>query len=159
KLVWRSMPGHKLGFTFDGYRNQHDRLFSNKLGASYPEGAIQDSHTRRNRVSLDHEFTGVTPWFDLLESRLYYQDAKVEDHTLARYITGGQPTARSIDTGYFNKNTGFTSNASKQLGAHSIAYGLSVEKLESRRPWREDRTVLATGAHQITNKNRMADTD
>jgi len=159
KAIWRLSPSHKLGFTFDGYRAGHERVFNNKLGGSYPEGATQDSNTRRNRVSADHEFMGNTPWFDTLESRVYYQDSKVEDHTLARYITGGQPTARSIDTGFYNRSLGLTSNAVKQLGAHTLAYGASWKKTESSRPWREDRTVLSTGAHQITNKNRMADMD
>jgi hemoglobin/transferrin/lactoferrin receptor protein len=40
-----------------------------------------------------------------------------------------------------------------------LNYGISYEQQESRRPWREDRTVTKTGAHQITNKNRMADMD
>jgi hemoglobin/transferrin/lactoferrin receptor protein len=159
KLIWRVSPSHKLGFTADAYRNEHERMFNNKLGPSYPAGSTQDSRTHRNRFSVDHEFTGATSWFDMLETRVYVQDSKVEDHTLARYITGGQPTSRSIDTGFYNKSKGLTSNATKQLGAHTLAYGVSFEDLESRRPWREDRTVLATGAHQITNKNRMADMD
>jgi len=159
KMIWHASPAHKLGFTIDAYRAEHDRIFNNKLGTSYPQGATQDSNTRRNRFSVDHEFVGVTPWFDSLESRVYVQDAKVEDHTNARYITGNQPYIRNIDTGYFNKSFGLTSNAVKLLGAHTLAYGVTLEQQESRRPWREDRTVIATGAHQVTSKNRMVDMD
>lgn len=159
KLNWSLSGGQKLGFTIDSYRNQHDREYDNKQGTSYPEGATQNSETRRNRFSIDHEANNGG-WFDTLESRLYVQDAKVEDLTHARYITGGQPYVRDIATGYFNKSIGFASNASKELSATAqLAFGVSAETLETRRPWREDRTVIATGAHQITSKNRMADMD
>ncbi|UMR30657.1 TonB-dependent receptor [Massilia sp. MB5] len=158
KFVWNPLAGHKFGFTFDGYRNEHERNFVNKLSAMYPQGALQKSETRRNRVSIDHEMNGGS-WFDTLESRVYVQDAKVEDHTSARY-TFGSPAQRNIDTGYYNKSIGFASNASKQVSQQLLLnYGLSFENTESRRPWREDRTIVATGAHQITNKNRMADMD
>lgn len=156
KLAWVLAPGRKLGFTFDGFRAEHTRKFDNKLGASYPQGATQDSRTRRNRIALEHE-AAAGPW--LLESRAYVQDARVEDHTDAPYVLANQRYARSIDTGYFNKSKGIASSATRQFGADSIAFGASVEDQQSRRPWREDRTVLATGAHQVTNKNRMADMD
>ncbi|MGB9988778.1 TonB-dependent hemoglobin/transferrin/lactoferrin family receptor [Pseudoduganella rhizocola] len=159
KLNWSLSGGQKLGFTIDAYRNEHDREYNNKQGASYPEGATQHSETRRNRFSIDHEANNGG-WFDTLESRLYVQDAKVEDITHARYITGNQPYVRDITTGYFNKSIGFASNAGKELNAATqLAFGISAETLETRRPWREDRTVIATGAHQITSKNRMADMD
>jgi hemoglobin/transferrin/lactoferrin receptor protein len=156
KLAWRLAPGQKLGFTFDGFRAEHEREFDNKLSASYPQGAAQFSRTRRNRVSVEHE-AAAGPW--LLESRVYLQDARVEDHTSAPYVVVTQRYARSIDTAYFNKSKGLAANAARQFGADSIAFGATVEEQETRRPWREDRTVLATGAHQVTNKNRMADMD
>ncbi|WP_374584889.1 TonB-dependent receptor domain-containing protein [Pseudoduganella sp.] len=156
KLAWQLAPGHKLGFTFDGFRAEHTRVFNNKLGGSYPQGATQTSGTRRNRVSAEHE-ASVGPW--LVESRAYVQDARVEDHTDASYVLQNQRYARSIDTGYFNKSKGLAGNATRQFGAHSIAFGATLEDQEARRPWREDRTVLATGTHQVTNKNRMADMD
>ena len=156
KLAWRLAAGHKLGLTFDGFRAEHARTFNNKLGASYPEGAVQDSATRRNRLSAEHEMAAGT-W--LLESRAYVQDAKVEDHTAARYLLAGQRYARSIDTGFFNKSKGIAARATRQSGADSLSFGGTLEDQQSRRPWREDRTVLATGAHQVTSKNRMADMD
>jgi hemoglobin/transferrin/lactoferrin receptor protein len=159
KLAWSPWQGHTLVATIDAYRAQHRRRFDNKQGASYPEGAAQDSSTRRNRFSIDHRFAGTTPWFDTLESRVYVQDAEVLDATHARYITGNQPYLRDIATGFENDSAGFAANATKRFGAHGVTYGVSAEKVETRRPWREDRTVIATGAHQIMNKNRMADTD
>jgi hemoglobin/transferrin/lactoferrin receptor protein len=156
KLAWRLAPGQKLGFTFDGFRAGHDRKFDNKLGTSYPQGAAQASNTRRNRVSVEHEIV-AGPW--LVESRAYMQDARVEDQTDAAYVVGPQRYARSIDTGFFNKSKGLAGSVTRQFEADSIAFGAMVEDQESRRPWREERTVLATGAHQITNKNRMADMD
>ncbi len=159
KLAWSPLAGHKLTATIDAYRTQHARAFINKTSTLYPEGVTMDSETKRDRFSLDHQFAGNTALFDTLESRIYYQDARVEDDTHSRYITQGQPVWREIATGFYNKSLGLASNAGKQFGKHRLVYGFSGEKVESRRPWREDRTVLATGAHQITSKNRMADTD
>jgi hemoglobin/transferrin/lactoferrin receptor protein len=156
KLAWRLAPAQKLGFTFDGFRAEHERAFDNKLGASYPQGAMQSSRTRRNRISVEHELA-TGPW--LVESRAYVQDARVEDHTNAAYVVSSQRYARSIDTAFLNKSRGLAANATRQFGSDSVAFGATVEDQESRRPWREDRTVLATGAHQVTSKNRMADMD
>jgi hemoglobin/transferrin/lactoferrin receptor protein len=154
KLAWQVARGQKLGLTFDGFRAEHARIFNNKLGASYPQGATQSSATRRNRISIEHEIANG-PW--LVESRAYVQDARVEDHTEAAYVLSNQRYARSIDTGFFNKSKGAASSVTRQFGADSIVFGATLEDQESRRPWREDRTVLATVAHQISNKNRMAD--
>lgn len=156
KLAWQLAPGQKLGFTFDGFRAGHARRFDNKVGGSYPQGATQASNTRRNRLSAEHEIA-AGPW--LVESRAYLQDARVEDHTDATYLLQNQRYARSIDTGFVNKSKGLASNVTRQFGSDSIAFGVSVEDQEARRPWREDRTVIATGAHQVTSKNRMADMD
>jgi hemoglobin/transferrin/lactoferrin receptor protein len=159
KLSWTPLAGHKLTATVDAYQASHVRDYLNKAGALYPQGVNQASSTRRNRFSLDHEFTGKTALFDRLDTRVYAQNAEVDDRTDALYIVGNQRYQRAIDTGYFNKSRGIASNAVKALGAHRLSYGVAAEDVDTRRPWREDRTVLATGAHQITNKNRMVDTD
>lgn len=157
KLSWSPLAGHRFTATIDSYRARHERDYNNKQGALYPEGSHQAGRTKRDRFSLDHLYQGSTPWFDTLESRVYVQDAEVEDVTNARYITGGQPTLRRIATSLETDSAGFTSNASKRLGSHVLAYGVSAEQTDSRRPWREDRTIVNTGAQQVTNKNRMAD--
>jgi hemoglobin/transferrin/lactoferrin receptor protein len=159
KLAWSPLAGHKLTATVDAYQASHTRAYLNKTSALYPAGVEQQSETRRSRFSLDHEFTGNAALFDKFESRVYAQNAEVDDHTTGPYVSQGQRYDRSIDTGYFNKSRGLASHAVKTLGAHQLAYGLSAETVDTRRPWREDRTVLATGAHQITSKNRMVDTD
>lgn len=159
KLAWSPLAGHKLTATVDAYQASHTRAYLNKTSALYPAGVGQQSETRRNRFSLDHEFIGKAALFDKLESRIYAQNAEVDDHTTGPYVSQGQRYDRSIETGYFNKSRGLASHAVKALGAHQLAYGLSAETVDTRRPWREDRTVLATGVHQITSKNRMVDTD
>jgi hemoglobin/transferrin/lactoferrin receptor protein len=158
KLSWSPFAGHRFTGTIDAYRAEHARDYDNKQGASYPDGSHQASTTRRNRFSIEHQYAGASPWFDSLDSRIYVQDADVDDVTDARYITGNQPYLRHIVTGFANRSIGFTSNAAKRLGPHQLTYGISFEDLDTTRPWNEDRTVLATGAHQITNKDRMADT-
>lgn len=161
KLNWQVAPGHKLGFTIDSYKLDHDRIYANKTGTSYPEGATQDSATKRNRYSIEHHWTNAgLAAFDTLKTHLYKQDASVIDKTHAAYITGAVPYLRDIETGYYNDSKGLAVDATKRLGtASSLFYGASYEAQESRRPWYEDRTVIRTGAHQITRKNRMADMD
>jgi hemoglobin/transferrin/lactoferrin receptor protein len=159
KFAWSPLAGHKLTATIDAYQASHVRDYLNKTSTLYPEGVDQASTTRRSRFSLDHEFIGSTALFDRLESRIYVQNAEVADRTDAAYVSGGQRYQRAIETGYFNDSRGLASNAFKQVGAHHLSYGISVEDTETRRPWNEDRVVLATGAHQYTSKNRMVDTD
>lgn len=159
KLAWAPWQGHRFVATLDAYRAQHQREFDNKQGASYPDGATQDSRTRRNRASIEHRFDGATPWFDTLESRAWVQQAEVADATHASYVTGNRPYVRDIATGFENDSAGIASTAVKGFGAHRLTYGVSAESVDTRRPWREDRMVVATGAHQMTNKDRMADTD
>ncbi|NHZ77765.1 TonB-dependent receptor [Massilia sp. CCM 8695] len=161
KFQWTPMQGQRIGLTLDGYERDNARSYVNKTGGLYPNGVLQDSRTKRTRVSLEHRMTGATHGlFDTLESRVYVQDASVDDRTRARYITGNQPYLRNIDTGYFNKSAGAGADATLKLGQSlSLAYGAAYEQSETRRPWLEDRTVIASGAHQVMMKNRMADMD
>jgi len=157
KLSWSPWLGHRFTATVDSYRAQHEREYLNKQGALYPEGARQAGKTKRDRVSVDHLYTGSAPWFDTLESRVFVQDSEVRDVTDARYISGGVQSLRTIATAFDNRSVGLTSNAGKRLGSHTLAYGVSAEQVDTQRPWREDRIIVATGARQVTNKNRMAD--
>jgi hemoglobin/transferrin/lactoferrin receptor protein len=84
-------------------RPGHDRLYDNKVGTSYPDGATQDSTTERTRYSIEHQYTPADgTLFDTLDTRLFSQKSKVVDLTHADYITGGQPYTRDIDTGFYN---------------------------------------------------------
>ena len=161
KLNWTLIPGHKLNFAIDSYKARHNRLYDNKVGTSYPDGASQDSSTERTRYSIEHQYTpSNVSLFDTLDTRLYSQKSKVVDLTHADYITGGQPYTRDINTGFYNDNEGLVLDATKQLSPNAmLGYGISYEQQESRRPWSEDRIVTKTGAHQITIKNRMVDMD
>ena len=161
KLNWKLARDQELRFTVDHYKAGHDRIYNNKVGALYPAGATQDSATERTRYSVEHRYTPANgPLFDKLETRLYKQTASVEDNTNAAYVSGGQPYLRDIATGYFNDSKGLAFDAVKQLNPSTLlGYGVLYEALESRRPWSEDRTVVRTGAHQLTLKNRMADMD
>lgn len=157
KLSWAPWAGHRFTATVDAFRANHDRAYNNKQGALYPDGARQAGSTERDRFSIDHLYQGAGAWFDTLESRVYVQDSQVEDVTTARYITQGRTVLRHIATSFENRSVGFASNASKQLGRHELAYGVSIERTDSARPWREERAIVNTGAQEVTNKNRMAD--
>ena len=162
KLVW-ALPGEqKLDLTIDMFERKNKRDVNNKItAASYPDGIFQDSTTRRTRVSLGHDVVlKDLALFDRLTSKVYVQNSKIEDHTDARYISQRVLYQRAIDTSFKNDTIGLTSEAFKQVNeANALVYGLQIEQNKARRPWLEDRTVVATGVHQITRKNRMADMD
>ena len=160
KLVW-ALPGEqKLDLTVDMFERKNKRDLRSKVSTYYPTGVQQDSTTRRTRVSLGHDVALKDfALFDRLTSKVYLQNANTDDRTQGRY-TFGSPAQRSIDTSFKNDSIGVTSEAFKQLNAdNALLYGVQLEQLKTRRPWREDRLIIATGQHQITNKNRMADMD
>ena len=160
KLVW-ALPGEqKLDLTVDMFERKNKRDLRSKVSTYYPTGVQQDSTTRRTRVSLGHDVALKDfALFDRLTSKVYLQNANTDDKTQGRY-TFGSPAQRSIDTSFKNDSIGATSEAFKQLNAdNALLYGVQLEQLKTRRPWREDRLIIATGQHQITNKNRMADMD
>ncbi|MGK5035589.1 TonB-dependent receptor domain-containing protein [Janthinobacterium sp. LB3P118] len=160
KLVW-ALPGEqKLDLTVDIFERKNKRDLRNKVSAMYPDGVQQDSSTKRTRVSLGHDVVLKDfALFDRLTSKVYLQNAKTGDQTSGRYVYRGT-FLRAIDTSFKNDSIGLTSEAFKQVNAdNALVYGVQLEQGESRRPWVEDRTVIATGAHQITRKNRMADMD
>jgi len=161
KLNWKLNRDQQLRFTIDHYQAEHDRVYNNKVGTLYPAGATQNSNTERTRYSVEHRYTPANGLlFDKLETKLYKQNASVEDDTNADYVSGGQPYIRNITTGYFNDSKGISLDAVKQLNPSTVlGYGVLYEEVDSRRPWLEDRTVVRTGAHQIAMKNRMADMD
>lgn len=160
KLVW-ALPGEqKLDLTVDMFERKNKRDLRSKVSTYYPTGVQQDSTTRRTRVSLGHDVALKDfALFDRLTSKVYLQNANTDDKTQGRY-TFGSPAQRSIETSFKNDSIGVTSEAFKQLNAdNALLYGVQLEQLKTRRPWREDRRIIATGQHQITNKNRMADMD
>ncbi|WP_257572685.1 TonB-dependent receptor plug domain-containing protein, partial [Janthinobacterium sp. UMAB-56] len=160
KLVW-TLPGEqKLDLTVDMFERKNKRDLRNKVSTFYPTGVQQDSTTKRTRVSLGHDVVLKDfALFDRLTSKVYLQNAKTDDKTQGVY-TFGSPAQRSIETRFKNDSIGVTSEAFKQLNAdNALLYGMQLEQLKTRRPWREDRLIIATGQHQITSKNRMADMD
>ncbi|WFR77390.1 TonB-dependent hemoglobin/transferrin/lactoferrin family receptor [Janthinobacterium rivuli] len=160
KLVW-TLPGEqKLDLTVDMFERKNKRDLRSKVSTYYPTGVQQDSTTKRTRVSLGHDVVLKDfALFDRLTSKVYLQNANTDDKTQGRY-TFGSPAQRSIETSFKNDSIGATSEAFKQLNAdNALLYGVQLEQLKTRRPWREDRRIIATGQHQITNKNRMADMD
>ena len=160
KLVW-ALPGEqKLDLTVDMFERKNKRDLRSKVSTYYPTGVQQDSTTRRTRVSLGHDVALKDfALFDRLTSKVYLQNANTDDKTQGRY-TFGSPAQRSIETSFKNDSIGVTSEAFKQLNAdNALLYGVQLEQLKTRRPWREDRRIIATGQHQITSKNRMADMD
>jgi len=142
------------------FERKNKRELNNKTNTLYPDGVQQDSTTSRTRISLGHDVVLKDfALFDRLTSKVYVQNAKTQDKTNGRYTYRGN-YLRSIETSFKNDSMGVTSEAFKQLNAdNALLYGVQLEQLKTRRPWREDRTVVATGQHQITNKNRMADMD
>lgn len=161
KLNWSISQSQKLNFAIDSFKAGHTRAYDNKTSALYPTGVSQASDTKRTRFSIDYLSapTGIA-LLDTLDAKLYTQKAEVVDLTHADYTTGGQKYVRDINTGFYNDSKGLALDATKQLGTSQLlSYGVQYERSESRRPWTEDRLVVATGAHQYMTKSRMADMD
>lgn len=159
KLNWNIQSNQRLAFTIDTFEHDSQRVFSSRVNPTYPQGVKQFANTDRTRFSVDYDHTLSTDWIDHLSVRAYTQDAKQKDLSLANYVLSGKTNYRTIETSYLNKLNGLSIDAEKKLNAHAINYGFKLETSNSQRPWREDRLVIATGEHQITNKNRMADMD
>lgn len=160
KLAYQATATQKYVFTLDGYERNHERQLNNKQGGLYPDGAAQDSVTRRQRISLEHSAQIDSGWLDSINSQIYWQDAKVSENTQARYLFGGKAYQRQILTSFDNNSYGVSTQLMKQwTPQHQTYVNVQASHTSSKRPWLEDRTVLATGAHQITSKNRMADMD
>lgn len=159
KLQWELNPANNFELTVDSFQSDHQRRFLNKLSPAYPAGAQQDSHTERRRISLAHQLSSPDfIGFDHLQTLLYSQKARVDDLTSAQNVSRGIRSSRNIRTSYINDSLGLVLNADKRIGTqHQLSYGLNFEQIESSRPWLDDRTITASGAHQITQKNRMAD--
>ena len=161
KLVWEANPGNKFTVTVDGFDRDQALTVANKVTATVKDVA-QSAKTERWRVSGEHVFapTAGLAVFDSLRTKIYYQDAKEEDRTHARVVTAaGAPNyTRDIFTALDTETYGLTADATKRIGDHhQLAYGLVASQEKQERPWTEDRTIAATGLHQITLKNRMAD--
>jgi hemoglobin/transferrin/lactoferrin receptor protein len=159
KLNWNINSTQRLAFTIDRFEQESQRVFSSRINPTYPQGVKQFANTDRQRFSVDYDHTLAMDWIDHLSVRAYTQDAKQKDLSLANYVLSGKTNYRTIETSYLNKLNGLSIDAEKKLSAHAINYGFKLETSSSQRPWREDRLVIATGEHQITNKNRMADMD
>lgn len=160
KLQQQISERQRIGLVLDYFQRETDRQLGNRVTASYPDGANQESTTERTRISLEHRFTPGSGWiFDTLDSRVYLQDASIRDLTLApRYILGGNTFSRRLDTDFTNESTGLTLDATKSIDKrHAIAYGISVDETESDRPWKERRVNLSSGAVTTPSKSRMAD--
>jgi hypothetical protein len=76
-------------------RGKNKRDLRNKVSTYYPTGVQQDS-TKRTRVSLGH---GVAlkdfALFDRLTSKVYLQNAKIDDQTQGRYTSAARRSAPS----------------------------------------------------------------
>lgn len=159
KLNWNIQSNQRLAFTIDTFEHDSQRVFSSRINPTYPQGVKQFANTDRTRFSVDYDHTLSTDWIDHLSVRAYTQDAKQKDLSLANYVLSGKANYRTIETAYLNKLNGLSIDAEKKLNSHALNYGFKLETSNSQRPWKEDRLVIATGEHQITNKNRMADMD
>ncbi|SDB92000.1 TonB-dependent hemoglobin/transferrin/lactoferrin family receptor [Acinetobacter boissieri] len=154
KLLWNITENQKIGFTFDYYKKQANNFISADLLSSlYPQGATQTIDGQRNRYALDYRFTPEDfVLFDRLDANAYYQATKNNNRTYAYYSTG--KGYRTIYNNYTEDNYGLLLNALKQVNNHKITYGLSVNQINSDRPWQQ---YNPNGT--VTVQNRMVKSD
>lgn len=159
KFDWALSPTQQLRLGMDAFERESQREFLSRVGPSYPQGVKQTAQTSRQRISVDYDNSLGWDAIEHMTLKAYAQNAAQDDTSLADYVLGGKAYLRRIETAFNNKVQGMSVDAEKRLGKHYVNYGIKFENSSSARPWREDRSVLATGAHQITSKNRMADMD
>lgn len=169
KLVWRPSPAHRTELAAEWLARDHEADVRNRevtSGTATTGDLRTESETGRFRLSLAHTFRPAAAggWLDLLEARIYTQDAVARDRT-REYITYSPPNAasgafreRRIVTAFHNDTDGFALGAVKSSGAaHRWAFGVDGSRTATSKPWESTNTTERTGvSHPV--EPRMADT-
>lgn len=152
KLLWNINERHSLGTTFDFYKKDTHRYISTDLLSSlYPRGASQEVDGQRIRYSLDDLYTPENlSLFDQLKSTIYYQATKNNNKTYMFYAGKTGQGYRTILNDYTEDNLGLNLNAQKALNIHRLEYGLTLNQINSNRPWQQ---YNPDGS--VTTQNRM----
>lgn len=152
KLLWNINERHSLGTMFDFYKKDTHRYISTDLLSSlYPRGASQEVDGQRIRYSLDDLYTPENlSLFDQLKSTIYYQATKNNNKTYMFYAGKTGQGYRTILNDYTEDNLGLNLNAQKALNIHRLEYGLTLNQINSNRPWQQ---YNPDGS--VTTQNRM----
>jgi hemoglobin/transferrin/lactoferrin receptor protein len=170
KFVWRPAPAHRVEFAAEWLARANSADVRNKevtAGTATTADLHTDSATERVRVSATYTFrplTNAPGLFDMLEARLYAQDAVARDHT-RELISYSPPNAasgafrdRRIITAFHNDTTGLSIAAVKSVGAaHRLAFGLEGSRTDTSKPWSSTNITERTGT-TFPIEPRMADT-
>lgn len=170
KLVWRPAPAHRVEFATEYLNRDDSAVLVNRevtVGTATTADLRTRSDTERFRLSLGYTFrpvvAGAGP-LDLLEARIYSQDAGTRDRT-RELINYNPPSAangtfrdRNIATDFNNDTDGFSLAAVKSLGdAHRLAFGAEGSRTDTNKPWSSVTVTQRTGT-SFPVEPRMADT-
>lgn len=161
KFIWGAHTNNRVGLTVEHFARNTDLRTDNKISASLPESPQQDAKDKRTRISLENQFkTNDVAAFDSIHSRIYYQRAEAKNDTYVPLVPASrrvpQAYSRDLHTNSKNDSWGLQADALKQIENHQLAYGINLSSTESKRPWEESRTILATGQSSLTIKDRAA---
>lgn len=160
KTGWRVSDPHRLTLTAEYNDETVDTTLENELGSSVSESRGSDE-TRRQRVSLEHDWTPDSALSDRLVTRLHWQTADGEQYTEQRrvsyaFINPANPAsfagveALRESSFHFDQTTTSASVLSYktlELGAteHALIYGATTENTRTERPRYRCDTNLSSG--------------
>lgn len=161
KTGWDAGINHALTLTLDLNDETVDTRLDSELGASVFSSLGEDT-TRRQRISLSHEWMPQNLFADTLTTRLHNQQTDADQQTVQHrtsyaFINPANPAsfrgteAVRFTSLEFNQDTlsGMVI-ASKSLAFaninHSLVYGISHEQTDTERPRDRYDTQLSTGA-------------
>lgn len=125
---------NRLVVSADIYRRRNQSQFDgwDTAGATISERSTQNSHTARNTVQLNHQWTPLSGVVDRLDTRLYAQTTATEDVTDT--LTLPSTNTHNI-SGSETKTWGASTTADKRVGDQRLSFGVNGSIEDAERPW------------------------
>ncbi|PID64104.1 MAG: hypothetical protein CR974_00330 [Gammaproteobacteria bacterium] len=132
KLVFNPNEQHELKLKVEHFKQDYDSTPLNVGRERY-----DNVTTKRNFLSLRHNFNRVTPLFDSGHWQAYYQKNSQTRNMNPAFYMPPYLDAKG-KTAYDVKNIGVEVGLNKAIGEHNINYGLGYEKTDTAVEWNTD---------------------
>ena len=131
----RVSADHRLVASADLYRRRNESQFDgwDNAGGSMIERSEQNSHTARNTLQLNHQWTPANGAVDRLDTRVYAQTSKTDDVTDTTTLGTGA-LAHNV-SGSQTKGVGASTTADKRVGDQRLSFGANASIERTERPW------------------------
>lgn len=138
---WQANPEHLFVTTFDYYsRSSRDDYAYWKINRNPALNtkidAKQKGETKRYSYDLAYNWSPSSPYFDGIDSRLFYQRTKANDKSI---IFDSLPPYQLVDSAFNTDVFGFESKSGFQTNLQHITFGISGLISSTERPfWQEN---------------------